>query len=184
MKFKYEIPSLARKQDAIDYINEFYQYNSKIHGVGGLDRYLADYEAWLLKLEEDCTREVTEERVPGRTYFFVRVEDNKIIGMVNIRTKLNQKMIDTHGHIGYSIRPTERGNGYNKINLYLALKVCREYEIKEALLDADSDNPASWRTMESLGGKLYREEDAIKYYSIDVEKSLETYCEEYEPFVK
>lgn len=190
MKFRYEVPSIARKQDAIDYINEFYEYNSKINGVGGLYRYLDNYEEWLLKLEEDCIREVTEDKVPARTYFLVRVNDNKIVGMVNIRTKLNQKLMDFGGNIGYSIRPTERGKGYNKINLYLALKICKEYGIKKALLDADKDNPASWRTMEALGAKLDAEEksemedcDIVRFYSIDVEKSLENYKDIYEPLV-
>ena len=154
MKFKYEIPTIERKKDALEFINEFYEYNSSINGVGGLNRYVNDYEGWLEKVQNDCKIEVSEERVPARTYFLVRVDDNRIIGMTNIRLKLNKKLMESGRNIGYSIRPTERGNGYNKINLYLALKVCKRYGIKTALLDADEDNPASWRTMESLGGVL------------------------------
>lgn len=37
MKFKYEIPSITRKKDAIEFIQEFSDYNSNINGVGGLD---------------------------------------------------------------------------------------------------------------------------------------------------
>ena len=191
MKFKYEVPNISRKQEAIEFLQEFYKYNSKIHGVGGLDRYLENYEEWLKKLEEDYIREVSEERVPARTYFFVRAYDNKIIGMANIRLKLNQKLMDYGGNIGYCIRPTERGNGYNKINLYLALKICEEYKIETALLDADKNNSASWRTMESLGAILDKEEkseiegcDIVKFYSIDVKKSLETYKHIYEPMIQ
>ena len=88
MKFKYEVPSIKRKQEAIEYINEFYEYNSNINGVGGLYRYMDNYEGWLEKLEEDYTREVTEEKVPTRTFFLIRIDDNKIVGMANIRTKL------------------------------------------------------------------------------------------------
>ena len=190
MKFKYEIPTIDRKQDAIDYINELYKHNSKINGVGGLNRYLENYEGWLEKLEEDYIREATEENVPTRTYFLVRIDDNKIIGMTNIRLKINKKLMDFGGNIGYSIRPTERGKGYNKINLYLALKVCKKYGIEKALLDADKNNPASWRTMESLGATLDAEVestlegyDMVRFYSIDVEKSLEKYKNIYEPMI-
>ena len=84
------------------------------------------------------------------TIFFVRINDNKIIGMINIRLALNERLKKIGGNIGYCIRPTERGNGYNKINLYLGLKICQKYGIKEVLLDADKDNPASWRTTVSL----------------------------------
>ena len=81
----------------------------------------------------------------------------KIIGMINIRLALNERLRHYGGHIGYSIRPTERGKGYNKINLYLALKVCEQHGIESVFMDADLNNPASWRTMESLGGKRIRE---------------------------
>lgn len=191
MKFKYERPNISRKDEAIDFINEFYEYGSKINGVGGLTRYLDDYEGWLKKLEEDYTREATEDKVPTRTYFLIRVDDNKIIGMANIRTKLNHKLMNFGGNIGYCIRPTERKKGYNKVNLYLALKVCKECGIKKALLDADKGNPASWRTIESLGAVLEAEkcvesydEDVVRFYSIDVDRALELYGDMYEDLVK
>ena len=185
-----EVPSIEREKDALDYINEFYQYKSDINGAGGLDRYSDNYSEWLLKLEEDYSREPSEERVPGRTYFLVRENDNRIVGMINIRLALNERLRKMGGHIGYAIRPTERGKGYNKINLYLGLKVCAKYGIDTVLLDADLDNPASWRTMEALGGKRIAEYydfefyncDVVKY-SIDVKKSLGTYKDTYECFV-
>ena len=181
-KFYFEVPSIDRKKDAIDFINEFYEYNSDINGVGGLHRYLDNYEGWLEKLQEDYTREPSEDKVPARTYFFVRENDKKIIGMINIRLVLNERLKKYGGHIGYGIRPTERGKGYNKINLYLGLKVCKEYGIDQVFMDADIDNPASWKTMEALGGERTRQyydgENAhceVVDYNIDVNKSLEKY---------
>lgn len=47
MELKLEIPTIKRKQEAIEYIKEFYEYNSGINGVGGLDRYIDNYEGWL-----------------------------------------------------------------------------------------------------------------------------------------
>ena len=144
-RFGYEVPGIDRKEDAVEFINEFYEYNSNINGVGGLNRYLDNYEGWLEKLEEDYTREPSEEKVPARTYFFVRERDKRIIGMINIRLALNEKLKKYGGHIGYCIRPTERGNGYNKYNLFLGLKVCNEHGIGEVFMDADVENPASWK---------------------------------------
>ena len=43
-------PTMEYKEKAIEFINEFYEYNSEINGVGGLYRYLDDYEGWLEKL--------------------------------------------------------------------------------------------------------------------------------------
>ena len=188
-KFYFEVPSIGRKKDALDYIKEFYDYNSNINGVGGLNRYVFDYEGWLEKLEEDYTREPNEEKVPARTFFLVRENDKRIVGMINIRLVLNEKLKKHGGNIGYGIRPTERGKGYNKINLYLALKVCKEYGIESILLDADLDNPASWRTMEALEGKRTREyfdEEIDKCmvvdYIINVNEALEKH-KEYEEYI-
>ena len=178
-RFYFETPGPAREADALDYIREFREYGSQINGVGGLHRYLADYGGWLDKLEADYTRVPDEEKVPARTFFLIRENDGRIVGMCNIRLALNERLRRSGGHIGYSIRPTERGKGYNKINLYLALKVCARCGIESVLLDADLDNPASWRTMEALGGERIREyfdgelaHCTVVDYRIDVKRAL------------
>lgn len=178
-KLYLEVPTINRKEEAIEYIQEHLDANSDINGVGGLKKYLDNYEGWLEKLEEDYVRIPDEEKVPARTYFLIREADNKIIGMINIRLVLNDALKKFGGHIGYGIRPSERGKGYNKINLYLGLKVCYEYGIDTVLMDADLNNPASWKTMESLGGvrvrKYYDDVNAhctVVDYNIDVKKSL------------
>ena len=175
----FEVPDIGRKADAIAYINEFLEYGSAINGTGGLNRFLDDYEGWLEKLRADSTRVPSEEKVPGRTFFLVRENDDRIVGMINIRLALNERLSHYGGHIGYSIRPTERGKGYNKVNLYMGLKVLDRHGIENAFLDADLENPASWRTMEALGGKrirqYYDDQDAhcvVVDYNIDVKKAL------------
>ena len=190
-QFYFEIPDIHRKDEAIAYINEFYEYNSKINGAGSLHKYLNDYEGWLEKLQEDYTRTPSEEKVPARTYFLIRSTDDRIIGMINIRLSLNEQLKKHGGHIGYSIRPTERGKGYNKINLYLGLKICQSYGIEKVKLDADKENPASWRTMEALGGinvsEFVDEEHdnhIMKNYEIDVNESIKKNFSIYEPMIK
>ena len=178
-RFYFEVPGIRREQDAADYVREFLEYGSKINGSGGLNRYVDNYEGWLAKLGEDYAREANEEKVPARTYFLVREDGDRIVGMINIRLALNKLLKQYGGHIGYSIRPTERGKGYNKINLYLGLKVCERYGIDSVLMDADLANPASWKTMEALGGVRVREyyDDVHEHctvvdYTIDVKKAL------------
>lgn len=183
-KFYFEIPGISRKEDAIDYIREFLEYGSDINGAGGLHRFLDDYEGWLKKLDLDYIQVPDEERVPARTYFLVRESDSRIIGMINIRLALNERLSHYGGHIGYSIRPTERGKGYNNINLYLGLKVCRKYGIERIFMDADLENPASWKTMEAFGGVRIREyyDDVNAHctvvdYNIDVNRALDSHPE-------
>ena len=183
-RFCFEIPGIGRKEDAIDYIREFLEYGSEINGTGGLQRFLEDYEGWLEKLNADYARVPGEEKVPARTFFLVRESDSRIVGMINIRLALNERLRKFGGNIGYSIRPTERGKGYNNINLYLGLKVCRKYGIGTILLDADVENPASWKTMEAFGGVRIREyyDDVNAHctvvdYAIDVAAALDGHPE-------
>ena len=181
----YEEPSLERKEEALSYIQEFKDNNSPINGVGGLHRFTDDYEGWLLKLQKEKDIEPTELLVPAETYFLIRESDNKLIGMTNIRLTLNKRLRQYGGHIGYGIRPSERRKGYNKINLYLALKVCEEHGIDQAMLTCDKDNLASSRTMKALGAVKEREivtEDGVleEIYWIDVKKSLAEYQDTYE----
>lgn len=189
-KFKHVKPQIEHERQAIEYINEFYKYNSKINGVGGLDKYLDNYSTWLQKLDEDIKRKPTEEKVPSETFFLIRKNDNKIVGMINIRLELNENLKKIGGHIGYSIRPEERKKGYNKINLYLGLKECQKHGIKEVLMDCDKDNIGSAKTMQALNGVLIKEwydkqkDRTIQYYIIDVDKSLENNKEKYEVYIE
>lgn len=183
-RFYLEVPSLERKEEAIAYINEFLEYGSDINGAGGLDHHLEDYEAWLRSTEARTVVETNEVKVPAREFFFVRENDRKIVGVINIRLALNERLKKYGGHIGYSIRPTERGKGYNKVNLYLGLKVCNQHGIETVFMDADLDNPASWKTMESLGGIRIREyfDDTFDHteavdYRIDTKKALAEHTE-------
>lgn len=178
-------PSLEHEKQALEYIREFQENNSQINGVGGLDRYLDNYQAWLEKLSQDRHQIPNKERVPAETYFLIRIEDNHIVGMINIRLVLNERLKECGGHIGYGIRPSERRKGYNKINLYLALLRCQELNINEVYLDCDIDNHGSYRTMEALGGirlgeynSKYHEGPYYKY-KINVIDSISQYNSEY-----
>lgn len=190
MNFYLEEPTIERKKDAIDYISEFLKYDSDINGTGLLDKYLKEesYENWLIYLSKVQNKDYAYSInfVPNRTFFLIREEDNKIVGMINIRLELNEKLKNSGGHIGYSIRPTERRKGYNKINLYLGLKKCFEYNIKDAWLDCVVSNLGSVKTIQALGGNLLKEDFSDKYgevvqmYKINVIESLNKYSSIYD----
>lgn len=62
--FKLVFPNLKYKEKAIEFINEFYEYNSEINGSGALDGYLEDstYEEWLTKVLADIDIANVESR--------------------------------------------------------------------------------------------------------------------------
>lgn len=191
--FYLETPSLERKDEIIDYINEFIEYKSDINGMEALARILYGYT-----FEESlnmCLNMQYEEyaKIHGRcqykTFLLIRKNDNKIIGTINIRWNLSEEMKKFAGNIGYAIRPTERRKGYNKINLYLGLIEAKKVGLDRVMLGCEAKNLASSKTMEALGGKLERTEidpdDGIltSVYWIDVDESLEKYKDEYANFI-
>ena len=166
-------PTMAYKEKAIEFINEFYEYGSEINGSGALDSYLAEatYEEWLLKVLADIDiANIEKPRVPALTYFYVREEDDKIVGMVNIRLALNDFLKNEGGHIGYGIRPTERKKHYATGMLTEALKVCDTVGISEVILTCDKENPASAGVIKNCGGKLESE-----FYSETFDETIQRY---------
>lgn len=157
---KFVFPSENYREQAADYIREFYEYGSQINGSGGLDRYLREstYEQWLAKVAADTDiANIPEGRVPAYTYFYVREEDERIVGMINIRLALNDFLQKEGGHIGYSIRPTERRKGYASQMLSQALAFCRPIGLREVLVTCDKHNAASAGVIKKCGGELEAE---------------------------
>lgn len=150
-------PTLEVKDQAIDFINELREYGSEIDGTGSLDEMLrtATYEDWLKKVIEDVdVANLRPGRVPALTYFYVREDDNKIVGMTNIRLRLNDFLRIQGGHIGYCIRPSERRKGYATSMLKEALRVCGTMGIDKVIVTCDTINIASAKTIQNNGGVL------------------------------
>lgn len=170
---KLVFPTIAYKEKAMDYIREFREYGSEVNGSGSLDRYLeeATYEDWLQKLIDYMDiANIPAPKVPSLTYFYVREEDDCIVGMCNIRLALNDFLRKEAGHIGYSVRPTERCKHYATNMLADAMKVCDRVGIEEVLVTCDKENPASAKVITNNGGKLVDE-----YYSEFFEETIQRY---------
>lgn len=176
-------PTKEYEKQAYDYIQEFKKSNSPINGVGGLDCYLDNYDEWLEKLEIERKMQPTPDRVPAGTFMLIRKSDNKLLGIVNIRMSLNDKLLQHSGHIGYGIRPSERKKGYASYQLYCALKFCDENGIDRALLTCDKNNIGSAKTIQNCYGVLeneIQEENRItQRYWINVKEALEKLDEKY-----
>ena len=133
----------------------------------------SDFPAMVRKLEGYGRGEnIPESFVPHLTYCLID-PDNRILGVVNIRPRLNENLRVRGGHIGYGVRPSERGKGYATAMLRLALTKAWETGLDRVLLTCDQDNIASARVIMKNGGRLDAEEMmdgvAIQRYWIDRE---------------
>lgn len=193
-KFYLELPSLKRENEIIDYINEFVTYNSAINGMGSLNKILEGYT--FKQALERCLNMQDEEyakklgRCQAKTFLLIREKDNKIVGTINIRWNLTEKLKRFGGNIGYGIRPLERRCGYNKINLYLGMLEAKKLGLEQVMLDCDVNNLGSRKTIEALGGKLTRTEikpsDGIltNVYLFDVQETINQYKKTFENNIK
>ena len=154
----FEIPTIERKNDAIEFIREMVAACQKIHGTGGLDG-AESYESWLKLLDKHRKMRYkgyeSQERVPSITFFCVRKADNRIVGIVNIRKELSRKIDDMYaGNIGYSIRPSEQHKGYGKQLMKLAIDDCiNVLKLKTIRAGCYEYNIASKKVLESVGMK-------------------------------
>lgn len=185
-KLVLERPTIDRKDDAFNYLEENIKSNSDLNGTGNMDRCLKEmtYEEWLAELEKKKDIEYVKQRKRclSETFFVVRKQDNRIVGMVNIRHHISKEQIKSGvSHIGYGIRPTERRKGYAKMALYLALLEEQKLGEEKVLLECTVDNIGSNKTIIALGGILEKTEldknDQLmtNYYWINVKDSLKKY---------
>ncbi|MEF3305455.1 GNAT family N-acetyltransferase [Paenibacillus sp. GYB003] len=108
--------------------------------------------------------------VPHSTYWLIDGR-NEVAGVTNIRHRLNRKLLNSGGHIGYGIRPSARRKGYATALLALALQKARELGISDVLVCCDRNNVGSEKTILKNGGVFeseYTEEDggAVKRFWI------------------
>ena len=78
-------------------------------------------------------------------------------------------MLNHAGHIGYSIRPSERGKGYAKESLRQGLQVAKDKNFHRALVTCSIKNPASRAVILANGGQLEDIRHETERYWIDLE---------------
>lgn len=139
------------------YRTEFQQRGEVLHGCAGLGQ-APSFAAWLQAVRNNSREEtVGDGLVPASNFLAVRQADNRLIGFIDIRRRLNESLFRFGGHIGFSVRPCERRQGYAKEMLSLALSKCRAYGLRRVLITCRKENIASARTIQSCGGILENE---------------------------
>jgi len=99
-----------------------------------------------------------EGRVSSNMFIAVRVSDNKIVGVIDLRHHLGNPVLrEWGGHFGYIVRPSERGKGYAKEMVRQNLIKCKELGLHKVMITCNRNNIASERTILANGGVFENE---------------------------
>ena len=134
------------------YRRECLDFGGRMDGAGSLRR-LESGRAWLDEVERFSRPEtVPEGKVVSTQFILVREADDRLLGMLQLRHDLNDYLRRIAGHIGYSVRPSERRRGYAKRMLAMALDEARKLGLERVMISCSVENEASRRTILSNGG--------------------------------
>ena len=161
-------PTLADKETVLEMMAEFEQTQSA-HDGGFWTAEGFVYEEWLeTNMQKEMGINLPEGWVPDIQLVASSI-DGQAVGFLNIRLCLNDFLLEEGGHIGYSIRPSERGKGYAKEALRQGLQVAKEKNIHRALVTCSTENPASRAVILANGGELEDVRNGTERYWIELE---------------
>ncbi len=162
-------------------ISEFHAAGEQhIHGAGlweldPLDVTEAGCRAAVehLRAQADPATPLAEDKVHC-SYFWITDgdgADRELVGFLALRHSLNAWLLEEGGHIGYSVRPSRRGQGHAGRALALALPRAADLGLDRVLLTCDEPNVASACTIKRNGGVYEDTRNGKRRYWIDTSPS-------------
>lgn len=143
-------PQQRYKDSYIDAVREFIRDGDAITWHPDI---LAERFDEFLKVLQQAETEPLAGMAPA-SHFWLISADQRYLGDVNIRHHLNASLRRFGGHIGYRIRPSERGKGFGTLICRLGIAQARQRHIGDILITCDDNNIASCKIIEANGGVL------------------------------
>ncbi len=138
-------------------------YEAYIEELGDEERYpfpmdfdYSDFEKMLAKISDFSKGEnLPSGYVQSSTLWLV--DAGNLIGVTNIRHRLNKEIEHCGGHIGLGIRPSYRGKGYGRKLMSLSIAKLNELGVDSIHIHCYKGNLASAKAITSNGGQLVSE---------------------------
>lgn len=133
-----------------DLKKEIENYDSDFEGFSILST-MTDYTEFYQKLIANETP-TNKAYSPQFTYLAFN-ENNELVGISVLRSKLKGELTNYGGNVGYLVRPSERKKGYGSKILKESLIILKEkYNVNFVVLGCRMDNIASIKVIENNGG--------------------------------
>lgn len=150
-------PTAEYAGDIMTFRAEFLENGEVIDGGSMLEEY-DSADGWLAHLDE-FSNNCPEGFAPSDTFLAVD-GDNSVVGIIDCRRHIDLPFLgECGGHIGYSVRKSERRKGYAKEMLRQALEMYRVRGIEKVLVTCYAGNIASEKTILANGGVFERKTD-------------------------
>ena len=168
---EYRLPTINDYEVLRDYVIEHYS-NGERNISSSINLTNMNYSEWVDKINHNSIESDDEW---GRYYLYLVFDNDKLVGLLNIRFELNDSLRAKYGDIGYGVRPSERRKGYATRMLAYAINKCKEKEMDYIILGCYKDNIGSNKTIIKNGGKLYRkdieEKNLSDYWDIELNRN-------------
>jgi predicted acetyltransferase len=113
-----------------------------------------DFPAMLKKLADQSKGIDLPEGFIANSTFWLLNQEQEVVGVSNLRHALTPKLEHEGGHIGYGIRPSQRGKGYGHTILEKTLNKAWELGLDKVLLSCTKQNLASNKVIIKNGGNF------------------------------
>lgn len=151
MYLKLVRPTCEYAGQVMQYKEDMLANNDSFDGCAGLEE-VNSFIEWI-DFENRLKRKYGKGYVPSEVFLGARIEDEKVVGIIDYRHPLSPFLLQYGGNIGYSILPSERGKGYAGEMLKLLLSICREYGESKVLLTCEKANSVCVETIWQKGWK-------------------------------
>lgn len=115
-----------------------------------------DFAAFASDLRDESLGVGLPPGVVAQTTYVLLDRDGRALGEIRLRPHLTPPFERHNGHIGYNVRPRERGKGHATRMLALTLEKARALGMERVMLPVEGENPASVRVIAKNGGTLER----------------------------
>jgi len=159
-------PSVTYAEEMAAYREEMLEAGSSFDGCFSMKR-MPDPKEY----SDYCTewanpsRPIDEKGARGTVLLCIRKADNRMVGCMQVHHVLNERMKKYTGHVGYSVRPSERQKGYATQMLAKAKDYLVSFGFSEMGVSCLVENEASRRTILANGGEyvetVHLEEDGV-----------------------
>lgn len=145
-------PSEVYAEQIREYRQDFLDTGSSMDGCGPLRRY-EDPITYISESKKYLNPETLPDGTVIATQFlYVRKADMRLVGMIQIRHYFNDYLSKYGGHIGYSVKPSERRKGYATSMLNAVLPYCKEIGLEKILISCIDGNIGSEKAILNNGG--------------------------------